>query len=716
MTHSGLASQKRPTIGVLITRLWVMYDTAHLIEISAIARQRGVNVICMVGGDFLETSPETSIFNLIHPDTFSGLIISGTLGRTVSPALAQRFCDRFAPLPIVSGAFPAMGATQVLADNARGMRSAVEHLLVEHNCHRIAFIRGPAGQREAEERFQGYLDVLKQHALPVAPELIASGDYWRSSGRAAMQALLDRAISLDAVVAANDDMAIGALEVLQMRGVRVPEDVAVVGFDDMPEASLLPIPLTTVRQSCARSAQTMMDVLLRRIEGEQFPAEVTFPTELVIRQSCGCLPGNQAQQRAATYEQVQSQQRMTSLQDFNRDIVAVLALEELGKVVERHFSFLRIRRGYISLYEHDTIPPRAQLILAYTEGKAEQLGAWPSFPLHHLAPAEVLPQEPGYTLIAIPFLLREQQLGFGLFEMGLDAQVGEIYDRLGEQISGALFRVLLLQQSETTNRALQQNITELEASNAELDAFAHTVAHDLKTPLTALIGFGSLLEQRAARWSPEQIAQNAARITQTGHKMTRIIHELLLLANVRKMAEVALTPLDMTAIIGETLARFGDQLTEAHAEVCLPETWPTALGYAPWVEEVWLNYVSNALKYGGTPPHVELGYSILDSGLPILETPAKIQNPQSKIVFWVQDNGPGLTPEAQARLFAEFTRLEQTRAKGHGLGLSIVLRIVTKLGGEVGVESEIERGSRFWFTLPRALPPGGKCMDMEKLS
>jgi DNA-binding LacI/PurR family transcriptional regulator len=435
-----------------------------LIEISTIARQQGVNVIGMVGGDFLETSPQSIIFNLVHPETFSGLIISGTLGRTVSPALAQHFCDRFAPLPIVSGAFPSTGITQVFADSTGGMRSAVEHLVVAHNCRRIAFIRGPARQKEAEERFQAYLDILRQYALPVAPELIVNGDYWRSTGRAAMQDLLDRRISLDAVVSANDDMAIGALEVLQMRGVRVPEDIAVVGFDDMLEASLLPVPLTTVRQSIARSAQTMMDVLLRRIDGEQFPAEVTFPTELIIRQSCGCVPSNQAQQRTMVYEQVQHQQKMTSLQYFNRDIVAVLALEELGPVLEQHFPILDIRRGYISLYEHDTTPPRAKLILAYTEGKAEKLGVCPSFPLHDLAPAEMLPQQQGYTMIAIPFLLRDKQLGFGLFEMGLDAQVGEIYDRLGEQFSGMLFRVLLLQQLEAANQALRQNIEGLEAS------------------------------------------------------------------------------------------------------------------------------------------------------------------------------------------------------------------------------------------------------------
>jgi signal transduction histidine kinase len=609
-------------------------------------------------------------------------------------------------------------------------------------------------------------------------------------------------------------MAIGALEVLHMRGVRVPEDVALVGFDDMLEASLLPVPLTTVRQSYVRSAQIMMDVLLRRIDGERFPAEITFPTELVIRQSCGCLSRsaeaeiakallhssepkasggcdggqvslapaagvptpllmalladaqaesnltnagflaaceaalremrtereyalwrrdvlgvlsdhssqhlgnpqhkvramllldqaqqlvNQAQQRTAAHEQVQRQQKMTSLQYFNRDIVAVLALEELGPVVKEHFPVLDISRGYISLYEGDALPLRARLILAYKDGEVEQSGKWPSFPLHHLAPAEVLPREQGYTMIATPFLLRDQQLGFGLFEMELDAQVGEIYDRLSEQFSGALFRALLLQQLEAANQAMRQNLAELEASNAELDAFAHTVAHDLKNPIGALIGFSSMLEACWLNMSTGKIVSTLQRVTAAGYKLARIVDEILLLASVRKMEQVPTSVLDMPAILAETRERLADMIAASQVEIIAPETWPEAVGYAPWIEEIWANYIGNALKYGGTPPRVELGYSLPKAERSLLES--SNQPPATRIRFWVQDNGAGLTPAVQARLFTEFTRLEQMRAEGHGLGLSIVQRIVAKLGGEVGVESEVGRGSRFWFTLPVA--------------
>jgi signal transduction histidine kinase len=143
----------------------------------------------------------------------------------------------------------------------------------------------------------------------------------------------------------------------------------------------------------------------------------------------------------------------------------------------------------------------------------------------------------------------------------------------------------------------------------------------------------------------------------------------------------------MNSIVDEALSRLVDPIEEHQAEIIQPDIWPAALGYGPWIEEVWANYLSNALKYGGRPPQVELGAAEQIDGT---------------VLFWVRDNGPGLTVEEQARLFRSFERLDQVRAKGHGLGLSIVRRIVKKLGGQVGVQSEAGEGSVFFFTLPVA--------------
>jgi signal transduction histidine kinase len=255
--------------------------------------------------------------------------------------------------------------------------------------------------------------------------------------------------------------------------------------------------------------------------------------------------------------------------------------------------------------------------------------------------------------------------------------------------------------------ALRQHTAELEAQNAELDAFAHTVAHDLKIPLTSLIGFSSLLETRFTKMSDEKLRRNLQIIGQNGRKMKNIIDELLLLASIRKMEEIETGHLDMASIVVEAQGRLADAIAEHQAEIIIPENWPAALGYGPWIEEVWVNYLSNALKYGGRPPRVELGFDV-STPRPELGTKAQpngaTEQKDGTVRFWVRDNGPGLTPEEQAQLFTPFTRLHQVQATGHGLGLSIVQRIVEKLGGQVGVESPgvPGQGSTFSFTLPGA--------------
>ena len=224
----------------------------------------------------------------------------------------------------------------------------------------------------------------------------------------------------------------------------------------------------------------------------------------------------------------------------------------------------------------------------------------------------------------------------------------------------------------------------LTASNAELDAFARTVAHDLMNPLGAIAGYSEhLLEnlEQLPHDEAEKIVDNIRRATATA---ASIVDELLLLAGVRKQ-QVQTTALDMAALVERVQQRMAFMLRAHDGRLALPDGWPAAVGYAPWIEEAWINYISNGLKYGS--PDLELGHDAL---------------PDGALRFWVRDHGPGIPPEQQARLFAEFTRLDAVRTDGYGLGLSIVRRIVERLGGRVGVDSTPGAGSVFWFTLPAA--------------
>ena len=225
---------------------------------------------------------------------------------------------------------------------------------------------------------------------------------------------------------------------------------------------------------------------------------------------------------------------------------------------------------------------------------------------------------------------------------------------------------------------------ELQARNEELTAYDRTVAHDLKNPLALVVGWAEALEQQSATIQRDELQQILSTIGRNGRKMRRIIDELLLLSGVRDM-DVEVEPLDTASIVADVEQRLAFVIGDYGAEIVVPDSWPVALGYGPWVEEVWANYLSNAIKYGGQPPRVEMG---------------AVEQADGSVQFWVHDNGPGITPQEQTQLFTRFTRLDQGRAEGHGLGLSIVRRVVEKLGGQAGVESEVGRGSTFTFSLP----------------
>jgi signal transduction histidine kinase len=285
------------------------------------------------------------------------------------------------------------------------------------------------------------------------------------------------------------------------------------------------------------------------------------------------------------------------------------------------------------------------------------------------------------SLLAVPLRLRN--INTGVLEVvnkskgNFNEDDQSVAETLAAFASTALYNARLVEK-------LREQASDLQARNEELDAFAHTVAHDLQNPLALLVGFADILQRNGSTINEVERQEVLHMLTSNVLKMSNIVQELLLLASVRK-TDVELQPLDMDRIVASALKRLSYLIEEHDADIIRPFIWPASLGYAPWVEEVWENYLSNAIKYGGKPPHVEMGSEVQADGM---------------IRFWVSDNGSGLSPEAQSKLFIPFTKLGEIRATGHGLGLSIVQRIVEKLGGQVAVESEVGQGSTFSFTLP----------------
>ena len=261
------------------------------------ARAGGASLLCFLGGP-LPRDPETSdgrhrVYELATNAVCDGFVISGTgLNHEVGTPGLLEFCKRLADAPACTVGVRAEGMVTVNPDNERGMERLVCHLIEAHAAKRIALVRGPRHNEEAEARERAFRSAHGRHQLPVEERLIIAGDFTFESGRAAVAelgAVLGSSMTdLDAIVASNDRMAMGALLALQERGIAVPGEIAVTGFDDIAEAELTHPPLTTVRQGMTRLGREAMRLVLEQVQHGTMGRSEVLDVETVLRRSCGC--------------------------------------------------------------------------------------------------------------------------------------------------------------------------------------------------------------------------------------------------------------------------------------------------------------------------------------------------------------------------------------------------------------------------------------------
>ncbi len=232
---------------------------------------------------------------------------------------------------------------------------------------------------------------------------------------------------------------------------------------------------------------------------------------------------------------------------------------------------------------------------------------------------------------------------------------------------------------------LQAEIKQSEQIINELDAYADNVAHDLRNPIGVIVGFGGLLDMNLSNTLDEESRSYLNNMLAAADKMNDIVESLLTLARARK-EQILPQVVNMDVVLDEALKRVQPLVTQQQATIERKSLLPMAMGNASWLEDAFVNYISNGIKYGGTPPRIVIGGTQQDNGF---------------IRYWVQDNGPGLDAEAIRLLFKKFERLGQAKIEGHGLGLTIVKTIIEKLGGTVQVESSgiAGKGCTFSFTL-----------------
>jgi two-component system sensor histidine kinase/response regulator len=235
---------------------------------------------------------------------------------------------------------------------------------------------------------------------------------------------------------------------------------------------------------------------------------------------------------------------------------------------------------------------------------------------------------------------------------------------------------------------LRDYAEDLEVKNRELDAYSHTIAHDLTNPLSLITGLVGLVLLKEGTQLSSEAVEMLKSVEDQAVRMSEMVTQLLWMAQLRDASEV-LSLLEIEPIVKSAIFRFTDRIEKHGVKVEIESPLPMALGQSIWVEEVFANLVGNAIKYIGS-----------DNPAPKITIRGFKQD--NLAIYEVVDNGIGIAPEDQSRLFEMFSRVRNKRTRdvqGMGLGLSIVHRIVGKLGGEVGVRSVLNEGSIFWFSL-----------------
>ncbi|WP_437274920.1 SpoIIE family protein phosphatase [Sorangium sp. So ce375] len=285
--------KKRRTIALVMDYVRGEYQSAVRIGVERAAEAHDVNLVIAVGETLSAHGPseaaQNSIYRLVSAEAVDGIVIaSATLCNFVGAEGVQRFCQGYAPMPMCSIGIPLEGIPSILVDNGLGIEMAAGHLFDDHACRRVAYIGGPVNNGEARIRADAFRKALAARKIPYDERLVASGQFTIDTGRSAMAEILDRGVEIDAVVAANDNMALGAIELLKARGRHVPKDVLVCGFDDVGVARYAKPSLTTVRQPIKRLGEIALETVLRMLDGEAVPERSMQQIELTRRESCGC--------------------------------------------------------------------------------------------------------------------------------------------------------------------------------------------------------------------------------------------------------------------------------------------------------------------------------------------------------------------------------------------------------------------------------------------
>jgi DNA-binding LacI/PurR family transcriptional regulator/signal transduction histidine kinase len=309
------------------------YEPRLRVAFDTICRENDIDLVIIVGRGLDDPEPASSaqnrVYDLLSSTSADGVIfMSAGLAAYCGPERIAAMHARLSPRAACSIGLMVPGVASVLVDNRPGMDALLDHVIVDHGRRRVAFIAGTPKNPDGEVRLAAYRSALARHRIDYDPNLVVAGNFHTPTATRVTFELMDRGVPFDALVASNDAMALAASDAFKSRGLRVPRDVVITGFDDLVHARLASPPLTTVRQPLDRMAVAGVRSILDQLAGRPVAPRIELPVEFVPRESCGCSPRWIARPPSGTYAAVNPQTSIDRVKLAQR--MAQDSLESLG--------------------------------------------------------------------------------------------------------------------------------------------------------------------------------------------------------------------------------------------------------------------------------------------------------------------------------------------------------------------------------------------------
>jgi signal transduction histidine kinase/DNA-binding LacI/PurR family transcriptional regulator len=590
----------------------------------------------------------------------------------------------------------------VIFDYRQGIRNTVTHFIREHGLRRILFVRGPEDQFDSEECYQAYCDTMREYGC-YNPDLVSPAleclphHYLPTKNQSKSEIVLrDYLLSFqpgrdfDAVIAVNDHWAIEAINILRSENYRVPEDVAVTGYNDSTRARISQPALTSVFLPFFEQGSASVDLLKQWFDGDLSSLCIQLPSDLLIRHSCGCW------KPLAFKSSVQNDQNTGNnelFEMFQAALKSIFDQTELIELLAERLPLLGFDSFFLILYDRlepyiypQSLPEYSKLVMGYMRQRRFEIPEGGlKFLTHELLPDNLLNTEKPFAFIVAPLFFREQQFGYIMFET--DSAAKKYYKFIYTQLNSSLWSIYLFEHQKRIEESLIHQTYELAYSNAELRKLAYVSSHDLQEPLRKIISFGDRLRQCSqGKLSPHE-QQYLERIQYSAMRMHILINDLLDYYRIRAKNPPK-KEINLSRICHELLEEdLEEEINRTNGKV---EIWPLPVIKADPVQmrQVMFNLISNALKF-----HRE-------DVKPLVIIYALSAAPGRALIA-VDDNGIGINEAYYDKIFGVFERLHnQNDYDGSGIGLAICKKIIEQHGGRIFVDSKVGVGSKFMLDLP----------------